>query len=117
MNGGIQKNTTAYDLESKNLDKICKQARRCTEIDLSIKYPKLKCFPKLKQEQIPGNVGACSPDGGLWFYDEKLILAFEGKKQQNKGNAIERWFKNNYICRKINPNISYLTFASGSGRH
>ena len=27
MNRGIQKNTTAYDTESKNLDKVCKQAK------------------------------------------------------------------------------------------
>lgn len=115
MKGGIQKNTTAYDADSKELDKLCRKARNFVKIELALKYPKLKFYPKLKKEQIPGNTGGCCPDGGVWFYDEKLILTFEGKKQQNNGNAVERWFKNNYICRKINPNVSYLTFASGSG--
>jgi hypothetical protein len=33
------------------------------------------------------------------------------------GNAIERWFKNNYICRKINPEVSYVTFCTGEGAY
>ena len=55
------------------------------------------------------------PDGGAWFYDSVLITVFEGKKQQNAGNAIERWFKNNFICRKVNPEVSYVTFCTGEG--
>jgi hypothetical protein len=37
------------------------------------------------------------------------------KKQNDAGNAIDRWFKNNYICRTINPYVSYVTFACGDG--
>ena len=55
--------------------------------------------------------------GGAWFYDNKLIAVFEGKKQQDAGNAIERWFKNNYICRLINLQVSYVTFATGEGAY
>jgi hypothetical protein len=40
---------------------------------------------------------------------------FEAKKQGAGGNAIERWFKNNYICRLISPFVSYVTFATGPG--
>ena len=54
---------------------------------------------------------------GAWFYREVLIAVFEGKKQQDRGNAIERWFKNNYICRKVNPNVSYVTFCTGEGAY
>jgi hypothetical protein len=44
-----------------------------------------------------------------------LIAAFEAKKQGNGGNAIERWFKNNFICRMIAPKVSYVTFGIGPG--
>ena len=52
---------------------------------------------------------------GVWFYKGVLIAAFESKKQNDKGNAIERWFKNNFIVRAINPIATYVTFASGAG--
>ena len=70
---------------------------------------------KLRQDQIPGGIGACAPDGGAWFKDGKLVAVFEGKKQGIKGNAIERWFKNSYICRLINPDVCYVTFSAGEG--
>ena len=47
----------------------------------------------------------------------KAIAVFEGKKQQDRGNAIERWYKNNAICRLISPNVSYVTFACGEGAY
>jgi hypothetical protein len=70
---------------------------------------------KLDKINIPGKIGSCAPDGGLWFYKNELIAVFEAKKQQNAGNAIERWFKNNFIVKKINPKCSYITFAIGAG--
>ena len=51
---------------------------------------------KLRSEQIPNGKGACQPDGLAWFWDGELIAVFEAKKQQNRGNAIERWYKNNF---------------------
>ena len=42
---------------------------------------------------------------------------FEGKKQQDRGNAIERWYKNNFVCRTINPDVSYVTFCTGEGAY
>ena len=57
----------------------------------------------------------CSPDGGAWFLDGELVVVFEAKKQGKKGNAIERWYKNNYCCTKINPKVTYVTFCVGSG--
>lgn len=62
---------------------------------------------------------ACQPDGGFFCIrkDGKLIpiVASETKHQGEKGNAIERFFDNNIWSRDVNPNISYITFASGEG--
>ena len=113
--GGIQPGTTALDEESKAMDDNAKSAMiRVAEI-LQSSYPELVVQSKLDQSQIPGGIGSCAPDGGVWFYKGQLIAAFESKKQGAKGNAIERWFKNNFIVRAINPTATYVTFASGEG--
>lgn len=113
--GGIQKGTVATDEHARKLDKQCKVIKESVFEDLSSKYPGLTMQRKLTKDQIPGGVGACEPDGGAWFYNDKLIAVFEGKKQQDAGNAIERWYKNNAICRGINADASYITFATGEG--
>lgn len=67
----------------------------------------------------PNDYSACQPDGGFFCIkkDGKLIpiVASETKHQGEKGNAIERFFDNNIWSRDVNPNISYITFASGDG--
>jgi hypothetical protein len=113
--GGIQPGTTAFDEESKAMDDNAKNAAEIAFMLLEVQYPGLKFQKKLNQTQIPGGVGSCAPDAGVWFYNDQLIAAFESKKQGAKGNAIERWFKNNFIVRAINPNATYVTFASGEG--
>jgi hypothetical protein len=113
MSGGIQPGMIATDGVAAKIDKQCRVISR--QLFSDIDHNKLEYYFKLKQENIPGGVGACAPDGGVWFYDGNLIAAFEAKKQGIHGNAIERWFKNNTICRMINPNVSYVTFAVGPG--
>lgn len=115
--GGIQKGTVATDARARKLDDQCKHLKEEVYSVLSKIYPELVLQKKLTKAQIPGGIGACEPDGGAWFYNGVLIAVFEGKKQQDKGNAIERWFKNNYICRKINPEVSYVTFCTGEGAY
>jgi len=115
MAGGIQKGMVATDAHARKLDNQCKVLKE--EIADVLQYTGVTLQKKLKKNQIPGGKGACEPDGGAWFYKGKLIAVFEGKKQQDAGNAIERWFKNNYICRKINPDVSYVTFAIGEGAY
>lgn len=117
FNGGIQTGTVATDARARQLDEQCKHIKQNVFEQLQKVYPKLTLQKKLTKDQIPGGKGACEPDGGAWFYDGVLIAVFEGKKQQDRGNAIERWFKNNYICRKINPNVSYVTFCTGEGAY
>ena len=111
--GGIQNGTVATDARARKLDNYCKELRE--SVFANFKSKDLTVQKKLNQDQIPGGIGACEPDGGAWFYKGILIAVFEGKKQQNRGNAIERWFKNNFICRSINPQVSYVTFATGEG--
>ena len=113
FNGGIQKGTVATDARARKMDNYCKELRE--SVFANFKSEDLTVQKKLNQTQIPGGIGACEPDGGAWFYKGILIAVFEGKKQQNRGNAIERWFKNNFICRSINPQVSYVTFATGGG--
>jgi hypothetical protein len=115
--GGIQNGTVATDARARKLDKQCKHLKRDVYELLKKTFPKLTIQNKLTKEQIPGGKGACQPDGGAWFYDGVLIAIFEGKKQQDRGNAIERWYKNNYIARKVNPDVSYVTFCTGEGAY
>ena len=115
--GGIQNGTIATDARARKLDDQCKHLKDEVYTELKKIYPKLILQKKLTQEQIPGEIGACEPDGGAWFYDNVLIVVVEGKKQQDRGNAIERWFKNNYICRLISPQVSYVTFCTGEGAY
>jgi hypothetical protein len=109
--GGIQKGTNATDALAKEMDNHCKILRD----ELAMLFPNLKMKKRLNKKDIPYGRGACAPDGGLWFKDGKLVVAFEAKKQGKGGNAIDRWYKNNYICHKINPEVSYVTFAAGPG--
>lgn len=111
--GGIQTGTVAASAKSIKLDSSLKVAApRVFEV-LSKDYPKLS-FSRDEKRAAIDEVGA-SPDGGIFYYDGVPIAAFEGKHQGKGGNAIERWFKNYvfFICK--NPNISYLTFATGEG--
>lgn len=113
---GIQLGQVATDELAATLDAQCKTlSRRVLGTLTQIHGDSLALQKKLTLEQIPGGIGACSPDGCLWFWNGTLIAAFEAKKQQDAGNAIERWYKNNYICRLVNPSVSYITFASGEG--
>ena len=111
MRGGIQPGTCATDEMARKLDVSCKTLKE----SLCEDFPLLTMQKKLTHDQIRGGVGACEPDGGLWFRGGVLVAAFEAKKQGWGGNAIERWFKNQYICRLINPKVSYVTFAVGEG--
>jgi len=115
--GGIQNGTVATDARARKLDKQCKHVKDEIFALLQARYPQLTLQKKLTKDQIPGGIGACEPDGGAWFYNGVLIAVFEGKKQQDRGNAIERWFKNNFVCRAINPDVSYVTFCTGEGAY
>ena len=115
MPGGIQPGTLAWDELSQKNDDVVKIGSLQAIHNLQESYSDITYQIKLNMEQIPGGIGACQPDGFLIFYKNQLIVAAESKKQNDQGNAIERWFKNEYICRSINPSVSYITFCCGTG--
>lgn len=114
--GGIQAGMVATDKHAAKLDGDCKSASKLLAEELSSRG--YKCVSKLSKDFLAKHnifVG-CAPDGGAWFdKDGKLIVVFEAKKQGKGGNAIERWVKNYEVCRRINPDVKYITFGSGEG--
>jgi hypothetical protein len=58
-----------------------------------------------------------APDGGMWSVrnsDGKPLVIAEAKRQGPMGNAIERWYKNQAIAKRLNVPL-YVTFCSGDG--
>ena len=113
--GGIQPGTVASSVESKLIDKQVKTANQELFQELKETIPGLTFQLKLRKEQIPGEIGACAPDGGIWFYNGVPIFASEAKKQGKRGNAIDRWYKNPNIMKGCNKDILYVTFCTGEG--
>jgi len=113
--GGIQPGTVASSAASKKIDKQVKIASLDLFEELKDVIPGLTYQGKLNKDQIPGGVGACQPDGGIWLLNGKPIVASEAKKQGKGGNAIERWYNNSFILRTVNKDIMYATFATGEG--
>lgn len=110
--GGLRRgHTGASDEGSKRLDTDLKEIAR--ELALELRHLNgLKMKTAVPKEDT---ITPCVPDGGAWFYRGVLVAVFEAKKQQNAGNAIERWYKNMYRCRDLNPEVSYVTFCRGEG--
>jgi hypothetical protein len=115
MAGGIQPGTTAWDAQSLNHDKVVRLASKEAEKILQERYPGIQRHNKIIKESLPTKIGACSPDGGVWYYQGKLIAAFEAKKQGPRGNAIERWYKNYFLIKEINDRCPLVTYAMGEG--
>jgi hypothetical protein len=115
MVGGIQKGTTAWDEDSRKLDKQLGDARKALKEEFESRG--LRCVYKMSKSDKIRYVGddcfGFMPDGGAWFKDDKLVAVVEGKKQNEFGNAEERWWKNAIIARKINSDVKYITFCSG----
>ncbi len=110
--GGLrQGHTGASDEGSKRLDTDLKDIAK--ELAAELRYVKgLEMKAVVPKE---GTITPCVPDGGAWYFRGTLVAVFEAKKQQNAGNAIERWYKNMYRCRVLNPDVSYVTFCRGEG--
>tara|TARA_R110000824_G_scaffold366_4_gene2636 strand:+ start:101 stop:616 length:516 start_codon:yes stop_codon:yes gene_type:complete len=112
---GIQPGTTAWDERSLKLDKQVKSASKVVFEKMQEKYPELEYLNKLPKNMILDAVGACQPDGGVWLYKGRVVAAFEAKKQNDRGNAIERWYKNFFLLKEVNKRVPYITFAIGAG--
>ena len=59
--------------------------------------------------------GGFRPDGGFWILKKtgKIVAAFEAKKEDEGGNANERWNDNPLTASVINSDCIYHTFARG----
>ena len=135
MAGGIQKGTEAGSAESKRLDgdvRIVAQAialaqkeyyyeqghRNLTSDRINEAVRDRAALPEIVAKKI--TLG-CVPDGGMWFDGDRSVknrqlkCVFEAKHQGRGGNAIERWGTNHDICKAVNPDCLYVTFATGAG--
>ena len=117
MAGGIQPGTKASSEASEKIDKQVRSLSQVLSQELiSEGYAdRVYRHSKIPKEFLFKGIGACQPDGGVWFRDKQLVAAFEAKHKAARGNAIERWYKNKEIIQSINPDCPLLTFATGEG--
>jgi len=116
MAGGIQKGTTAYDADSKLLDKTIKSAVSKVKEKVSDDFVVYKRLNKKQKEELFGeDCFGFAPDGGVWFLKNKLVAVFEAKKQNEGGNANERWWDNATTASHINKKVVYVTYCIGRG--
>ena len=106
------KGAVASTQESIFLDNLLKEtSQEVSKDNLHIEFSSQIRFDSMDEL---GSVNYILPDGGAFYIGGKLIAVFEAKKQGRRGNAIERWYKNNVWCRYfLNPEVSYITICSG----
>lgn len=113
--GGIQAGTVAWDESSLLVDKLLKEGYKT----LSNEFKNLKSYKQftkaMKLQYVGDDCFGFAPDGGAWFKDGKLVAVFEAKKQNEGGNAYERWWDNASTAKYLNPDVIYVTFCSGRG--
>ena len=73
MSVGIQVGTTAWDKQSRSLEKSIRQASKEVYEELQEQYPELDRLSKLPKHMIPGGKGGCQPDGGIWLYQGEVL--------------------------------------------
>lgn len=115
FHGGIQKGSCATDIHAKTLDQNLKKIRN--DLSSEMQPHGWTCLKKIPRENLKKfNIYiGFEPDGGLWYKNGILQAVFEGKKQGKYGNAIERWQKNHWIAKTLNPNVKYITFGVREG--
>lgn len=114
FNGGVKAGTSTYDLLSRRMNICLTKMKKSLATELLPLGYSMKNGINGKDDPILRR--GCSPDGGIWFNQMgNAIAAFESKKQGRRGNAHERWFKNNEFIGHIYKGIRYVTFVSGEG--
>lgn len=73
---GIQPGTQANSNDSDRLDRRVGLASKLVFKKLLKEY-NITYQSKLSKQQIPFGIGACNPDGGIWFIDDIPVLAIE----------------------------------------
>ena len=109
---GIQRGTVAFGKEAKRLDTcVSLGARKLSETNTDFAHRRNLNGTRY----LPQGSAGVQPDGGLWEREGKIVAAFEAKYQGDKGNAIERWYKNQYVMRMlVNTDTTYITFITGA---
>ena len=98
--------------ESISLDGDLKTVAKLVAYELKQKYPGLTFEKRYRSDN---HQAGCEPDGGIFYYNGRMIVAAEAKHQGLRGNAIERWYKNNFVLRQVSPTLTYITYATGEG--
>lgn len=113
--GGQGNKAYSKNGEAKTLQDLTKIASKEIFEKIRKDFPKVELLFGIKKERLPGAGKGCNPDGGVFFLEGKGLVAVEAKRQDTQGNAIERWFKNFFHLTKTWSELSYITFATGSG--
>lgn len=130
---GIQPGQVAWSQSSRKLHGSTETVTRAVvarwqKIDPNINWKKklsgeeLIRYSRLDIDPDSFKLNGVAPDGGVILYECRErgtvpLFSIEAKEQQDRGNAIERWFKNYTALRIISPSMSYVTLCSGEGAH
>lgn len=116
--GGIQPGTTAGNLSSRQLDDLTREYIQT--LPSSSRWLKGLSANELRTAlstrlDDTSRIAGFRPDGGI-FVDRKRnpLVAVECKFQGERGNAIERWYKNFAVSQRLGVR-RYVTFCLGEG--
>lgn len=116
--GGIQPGTTAGNLSSRHLDDLTREYIQT--LPSSSRWLKGLSANELRTAlstrlDDTSRIAGFRPDGGI-FVDRKRnpLVAIECKFQGERGNAIERWYKNFAVSQRLGVR-RYVTFCLGEG--
>jgi hypothetical protein len=124
--GGVANGTSATSVASRKLEQnlrdVAEQhAHLYPNLTWRAGYSAIELCRKLGAPESylakAGNdIAGMYPDGGIWEDAQgRPVVIAEAKKQGVTGNAIERWYKNWTMARRLNPDVIYLTFCTGKG--
>lgn len=116
--GGIQPGTTAGNLSSRQLDDLTREYIQT--LPSSSRWLKGLSANELRTAlstrlDDTSRIAGFRPDGGI-FVDRRRnpLVAIECKFQGERGNAIERWYKNFAVSQRLGVR-RYVTFCLGEG--
>ena len=121
--GGIQFGGSAHSDESVGTERLVRDAVQSIQIGDEVSWTsgvsggELSDLLGVKIEESESSLAGAYPDGGIFWHaghPGKVLCVAEAKKQGENGNAIERWFKNYSIMRRLGCEI-YLTVCTGDG--
>ena len=115
MSGGGRADLATTN-ESREIDSNCVEA--AAEVAEYFKEHFIKQYqlsPSQWIEYYGEWCGGFRPDGGFWIFKKTglVVAAFEAKKEDEGGNANERWNDNANTASVMNTNMKYHTFARG----